>query len=62
MNRKSTASKFDNYGAITSNSLLTERQIVGVEDMVMLSDTSDTGIVKNLSERLKSSQIYTYIF
>ena len=61
MNRKSTASKFDNYGAITSNSLLTERQIVGVEDMVMLSDTSDTGIVKNLSERLKSSQIYTYI-
>ena len=34
---------------------------VGVEDMILLPDSKDTGIVKNLTERLQASHIYTYI-
>jgi myosin heavy subunit len=37
------------------------RVIVGVEDMVMLTDTRDVGIVENLQTRLLSSNIYSYI-
>ena len=41
---------------------VTERRvIVGIEDMIMLSDTRDVGIVDNLQVRLLSSNIYTYI-
>ena len=37
------------------------RSIVGVEDMVLLEDVRDTGIVSNLKARLNASQIYTNI-
>ena len=33
----------------------------GVEDMVLLKDAKDSGIVKNLQDRLTKSLIYTYI-
>jgi hypothetical protein len=41
--------------------IVERRIIVGVEDMVMLTDTRDVGIVDNLQTRLVSSNIYTYI-
>jgi myosin-1 len=34
---------------------------VGVEDMVLLQDARDSGIVENLKARLSAAQIYTYI-
>lgn len=37
------------------------RTIVGVEDMVLLGDVRDSGIVENLKLRLKSENIYTNI-
>lgn len=39
----------------------TPRVIVGVEDMILLQDTRDSGIASNLTTRLASKQIYTYI-
>lgn len=38
-----------------------KRRIIGLEDMVLLTDTKDSGICENLKERLQSSQIYTFI-
>mmetsp|Transcript_10766 Transcript_10766/g.16368 ORF Transcript_10766/g.16368 Transcript_10766/m.16368 type:complete len:1196 (-) Transcript_10766:132-3719(-) len=38
-----------------------KRVIVGVEDMVLLRDTRDVGIVENLRDRLTAGCIYTYI-
>ena len=38
-----------------------KRRIIGLEDMILLSDTKDSGICENLKERLNSSQIYTFI-
>lgn len=37
------------------------RVVVGSEDMVLLADVRDTGIVENLKIRLQASNIYTYI-
>lgn len=37
------------------------RIIVGCEDMVMLPDVRDSGVVENLKVRLHAEQIYTYI-
>lgn len=34
---------------------------VGIEDMVLLQDARDSGIVENLKNRLAAAQIYTYI-
>lgn len=38
-----------------------KRKVVGLEDMILLADTKDSGICENLKERLGSSQIYTFI-
>jgi myosin heavy subunit len=38
-----------------------KRRIIGLEDMILLTDTKDSGICENLKERLGSSQIYTFI-
>ena len=38
-----------------------KRIIVGVEDMVLLQDLRDAGIVQNLKDRLHAGCIYTYI-
>jgi myosin heavy subunit len=37
------------------------RNVVGVEDMVLLPDIKDTGIAANLRQRLVAEQIYTSI-
>ena len=41
--------------------VLEKRVVVGVEDMVLLQQLSDEGIVSNLRSRLTDGQIYTYI-
>jgi myosin-1 len=41
--------------------VLEQRVVVGVEDMVLLQDVRDVGIMENLKLRLQSEQIYTYI-
>lgn len=38
-----------------------QRVLVGVEDMVLLQDIRDAGIMDNLRHRLEAEQIYTYI-
>ena len=38
-----------------------QRIIIGVEDMVLLEDVRDGGIMDNLRSRLQAEQIYTYI-
>ncbi len=38
-----------------------ERKFVGIEDLVLLADITDHGIVENLNIRLVASEIYTYI-
>ena len=38
-----------------------QRVVVGVEDMVLLQDIRDAGIMENLKARLQAEQIYTYI-
>lgn len=43
-----------NFSAVT-------RTIIGIEDMVLLQDTKDKGIMENLKTRLASEQIYTFI-
>ncbi len=43
----------------TSNPVI--RQIIGIEDMVLLSEVNDKNIVENLKERLQAKQIYTFI-
>lgn len=35
--------------------------IVGIEDMILLRDVRDRGIVDNLKDRLEAEQIYTFI-
>ena len=37
------------------------RQVIGIEDMVLLQDPRENGVVDNLKVRLQSEQIYTYI-
>ena len=46
-----------------NNVAISERTTVGVEDMVLLSNSAlnDRGIVNNLQKRFKSDEIYTYI-
>ena len=38
-----------------------KRRVIGLEDMILLADTKDSGICENLKDRLMSSQIYTFI-
>jgi myosin-1 len=38
-----------------------QRIAIGVEDMVLLQNIRDDGIMENLKERLEAKQIYTYI-
>lgn len=40
---------------------MTERKIVGVEDLVLLTKISNEGIVENLKKRFAADEIYTYI-
>ena len=41
--------------------VLETRTIIGIEDMVLLQDPRENGVVDNLKFRLNSEQIYTYI-
>ena len=54
MSKANNQKKFD-------SSFLAERKVIGNEDMVMLSEITENEIVKNLTQRLQASQIYTYI-
>lgn len=47
--------------AQVNKKVFASRIIVGVEDMVLLPDVRDTGVVNNLKERLQAEQIYTFI-
>jgi len=44
-----------------TNTMIAERKVVGVEDMVLLSDITNEGIVDNLGRRFQNKDIYTYI-
>jgi myosin heavy subunit len=46
---------------VAKKRVVERRIIVGVEDMILLRDVRDRGIVDNLKDRLQAEQIYTYI-
>lgn len=50
-----------NKNAAVKKRLNESRVIVGIEDMVLLHDTKDTGICENLKTRLRAEHIYTFI-
>ena len=47
--------------AATKKIVTEQRVVVGVEDMVLLQDIRDAGIMENLKARLQAEHIYTYI-
>ncbi|OQR90393.1 myosin-like protein [Achlya hypogyna] len=48
-------------GRPATGALELERRVVGVDDMVLLPNVSDAGILENLKARHGSDQIYTFI-
>ncbi len=46
---------------IQQNAIIQERKIVGVEDLVLLSQVTNEALVKNLKDRFEKNEIYTYI-
>lgn len=42
-------------------SIAVRREIIGIEDMVLLSSTKENIVADNLKLRLESQQIYSYI-
>lgn len=50
-------------GFVTKMNQLTheERKVIGVDDMVLLSNVSDKGILENLKLRHAADVIYTFI-
>ena len=50
-----------NDGEAKKKTMSVARTVIGVEDMVLLEDVRDVGIVENLKGRLKSENIYTNI-
>lgn len=47
--------------AVAKKIVTEQRVVVGVEDMVLLQDVREVGIMDNLRNRLQAEQIYTYI-
>ena len=54
------SNKKPNLSKVTSF-VTEERTYVGVEDMIMLENATESGIVDNLAERLERGDIYSYI-
>ncbi|GBG23811.1 Myosin-1 [Hondaea fermentalgiana] len=48
-------------GGTFANAAISERKVVGVEDMVMLSRIENEAILENLRKRFVAKEIYTYI-